>query len=405
MLALVPPTSAVSPPSTVLSRSDTAPGTSGVSSSPSRLTHAAILRDLGPDDLRLLQHAIGYPCVSIFLPTAPDLLLGAEDQAHVYALVHTAKSRLNLEMSEESAAEHCAAFDALIACITGQRSGEGLAFFAGPEGRAVFRLATPVEERVVIDPTFATRDLARMLFMHPPYRVLVMGNATARLYVGSGNRLREVSAPELPIDLRVTAATRDTKGHRLEAERTAKQRQIQAAFVRRVAVAVGAQVDSVHLPLVVMAPASLAAVAKREPLLEAVHIVVGSHERALPSRLVQLARPGLDEHLIRQRERALGRLDVAVRQRRSALGVHHVWTSAKRDDIDTLIVDESFRYPAWTTLGGQTLVRAFSAEMPDVLDDAVDEIIEMVQRRDGSVIFVPPGALGSDRIAAIRLRR
>jgi hypothetical protein len=405
MLALVPPTSTVSPPSTVASRPHSAPGSVGGSLSPNRLTHAAILRDLGPDDLRSLQHAVGYPCVSIFLPTVPDLLLGTREQAHVRALVEAAALRLNLEMSEESAAEHCAAFEGLIACIAGQRSGDGLAFFAGPDGRAVFRLATPVEERVVIDPTFATRDLARMLFLHPPYRVLVMGNATARLYVGSGNRLREVVSPELPIDLRVTAAKRDTKGHRLEAERTAKQRQVQAAFVRRVAVAVGAQVDSVHLPLVVMAPASLGAVVKREPLLEAVHVVAGSHERALPSRLVHLARPGLDEHLLRERERALERLDVAVRQRRSALGVHHVWTSAKRDDIDTLIVDESFRYPAWTTLGGQTLVRAFTAEMPDVLDDAVDEIIEMVQRRDGSVIFVPAGALGSDRIAAIRLRR
>ncbi len=399
MLALVPPAVL---PSSLPESSERQPA---FSPSPNPLGSAAILRDFGVDDLRSLQQAVGYPCISMFLSTAPDLLLGEHEQSNARALVQTAKARLVLEMSDESAAAHCDLFDALIACIGGQRSGEGLAFFVGPEGRAVFRLSTSIDERVVIDPTFATRDLARMLFLHPPYRVLVMGNATARLYVGNGNRLREVTSPELPIDLRVTAAKRDTKGHRLEAERTTKQRQIQSAFVRRVAIAVGAHIESAHLPLVVLAPAALAAVAKREPLLEVVHVVTGSHERALPSRLVQLARPGLDEHLIRLRDAALARLDVAVRQRRSALGVHHVWTSAKREDIDTLIVDESFRYPAWTTLGGQTLVRAFSAEMPDVLDDAVDEIIEMVQRRDGSVVFVPAGALGTDCIAAIRLRR
>lgn len=398
MLALVPTSASAS-------ASASSPSQASATVSPNRLAQAAILRDLGADDLRPLQHATGYPCISIFLPTSPDLLLAAEDQGRAQSLVETAYGRLALEMSEESAAAHVEAFEALIACIAGQRSGEGLAFFAGPDGRAAFRLTSPVDERVVVDPTFATRDLARMLFLHPPYRVLVIGNATARLYVGSANRVREIVTPELPIDLRVTAAKHDTKGHRLEAERTAKQRQVQAAFVRRVAVAVASQIESAHLPLIVMAPASLTAVVKREPLLEAVHVVAGSHERALPSRLVQLARPGLDDYLVQQRERALARLDVAVRQRRSALGVHHVWTSAKRDDIDTLIVDESFRYPAWTTLGGQTLVRAFSAEMPDVLDDAVDEIIEMVQRGDGSVIFMPPGTLGSDRIAAIRLRR
>ena len=244
-----------------------------------------------------------------------------------------------------------------------------------------------------------------MLYLHPPYRVLVLGNATARLYVGIGRRLREVRSPELPIDRRVTATQQDRKGHRLEAERSTKERQMQGAFVRKVAVAVAAHVESAGLPLIVMAPAAVASVVRKEPLFETVHVVSGSHERAAVSRLVELARPGLDEHLLHERERALERMEVAVRQRRSALGVHHVWTSAKRGDIDTLIVDDAFRYPAWTTLGGQSLVRAFTADMPDVLDDAVDEIIEMVQRVDGSVIFVPAGTLGADHIAAIRLRR
>ena len=368
-------------------------------------SNAAILRDLGPDDLRALQVATGYPCMSIFLPTSPDLVLGEVEQARAAALVQQAVGRLELEMSSDEAAAHAAPFVALIACIAGQRSSEALAFFVGPEGRAAHRVAMRVDERIVIDPTFATRDLARMLYLHPPYRVLVLGNATARLFVGVGRRLREVRSPELPIDQRVTAAQQDRKGHRLEAERSTKQRQMQGAFVRKVAVAVATHIESAALPLIVFAPAALASAVKKEPLFEPVHVVSGSHERTGVSRLAELARPGLDEHLLRERERALERLDLAVRQRRSAVGVHHVWTSAKRGDIDTLIVDEAFRYPAWTTLGGQSLVRAFTAEMPDVLDDAVDEIIEMVQRVDGSVIFVPPGTLGADHIAAIRMRR
>jgi hypothetical protein len=398
MLAIVPPSSSIVP------NGDLAEVTASFPT-PRHHSTAAILRDLGPDDLRALQAATGYPCISIFLPTTPDLVFGEAERARAEALVQKAMGRLELEMSPEEAASHVAPFDALIACVAGQRSGEALGFFVGPEGRAVYRVAMPIDERVVIDPTFATRDLARTLYLHPPYRVLVLGNATARLYVGSGLRLREVITPELPIDRRVTAAQQDRKGHRLEAERSTKERQVQGAFVRKVAVAVAAHVESAGLPLIVMAPAAVASVVKREPLFDPVHVVSGSHERVAVSRLVELARPGLDAHLHRERQRALDRLDAAVRQRRSALGIHHVWTSAKRGDIETLIVDEAFRYPAWTTLGGQSLVRAFTAEMPDVLDDAVDEIIEMVQRVDGSVVFVPAGTLGADQIAAIRLRR
>ena len=398
MLAIVPSSNSLAPTGDI-------GVTAVVARTPRQQSTAAILRDLGPDDLRSLRAVIGYPCISIFLPTSPDLVLGSVEQARATALVQQAIGRLELETSPEDAAAHVAPFDALIACIAGRRSSEALGFFVGPKGRAVYRVAMPVDERVVIDPTFATRDLARMLYLHPPYRVLVLGNATARLYVGIGRRLREVRSPELPIDHRVTAAQQDRKGHRLEAERSTKERQMQGAFVRKVAVAVAAHIESVGLPMIVMAPAALASVVKKEPLFEPVHVVSGSHERAGVSRLAELARPGLDEYLLRERERALERLDVALRQRRSALGVHHVWTSAKRGDIDTLIVDEAFRYPAWTTIGGQSLVRAFTAEMPDVLDDAVDEIIEMVQRVHGSVIFVPAGTLGADHIAAIRQRR
>ncbi len=398
MLTLVPTSSSMVP------NGDAAVATASVPTPRHRST-AAILRDLGPDDLRALQAATGYPCISIFLPTAPDLLLGEAEQVRAAALVQQAIGRLEVEMSPEDAAAQVAPFDALITCIAGQRSGQALGFYVGPEGRAVYRVATPIDERVVIDPTFATRDLARMLYLNPPYRVLVLGNATARLYVGIGQRLREVRSSELPIDRRVTVAQQDRKGHRLEAERSTKERQMQGAFVRKAAVAVAGHVESAGLPLIVMAPAAVGALVKMDPLFEPVHVVSGSHERVAVSRLVELARPGLDAHLQRERQRALVRLDAAVRQRRSALGVHRVWRSAKRGDIDTLIVDEAFRYPAWTTLGGQSLVRAFTAEMPDVLDDAVDEIIEMVQRVDGSVIFVPAGTLGADHIAAIRLRR
>ena len=398
MLAIVPSSNSLAPTGDI-------GVTAVVARTPRQQSTAAILRDLGPDDLRSLRAVIGYPCISIFLPTSPDLVLGSVEQARATALVQQAIGRLELETSPEDAAAHVAPFDALIACIAGQRSSEALGFFVGPKGRAVYRVAMPVDERVVIDPTFATRDLARMLYLHPPYRVLVLGNATARLYVGIGRRLREVRSPELPIDRRVTAAQQDRKGHRLEAERSTKERQLQGAFVRKVAIAVASHSESATLPLIVMAPAAVASVVRKEPLFEPVAVVSGSHERAGVSRLAELARSGLDEHLLRTRERALERLEVAVRQRRSALGVHHVWTSAKRGDIDTLIVDEAFRYPAWTTLGGQSLVRAFTAEMPDVLDDAVDEIIEMVQRVDGSVVFVPAGTLGADHIAAIRVRR
>jgi Bacterial archaeo-eukaryotic release factor family 3 len=382
-----------------------APEAGSVHPSVAGIRSSAILRDLGPADLKPLQAVEGYPCISVLLRTAPDLPIGADVHARLAALLATVDDRLQLEMTAAEAAVHVASFEPLLQCLAGQRSGEGLALFVGPGGRAVFRLPLPVDDRVVIDPTFATRDLARTLSLHPAYRVVVMGQSTARLYVGFGARLREVSNSEFPLDTRAAAAAQDTRGHRLTAERPSRESHAVSTFVRRVATALAGHAESTSFPLIVIATTAVAGAVRKEPLLDPADIVIGNHERASTIRLAQLTRPGVDSVVLERRRHALVRLDRASSHRRSALGIHHVWTLARRQEIETLLVDEDFRYPAWTTVGGLTLVRAFTTETPDVLDDAVDEIIEMVQRVDGEVVFLPAGELGPDGIAAIRRRR
>ena len=365
---------------------------------------SSLLKDVTTDDLRSLQLASGYPLISIFVPTAPDLLIGPEEHARALALITTTEERLVPEVGDANARRLTDSLRSLVSALVGQRTGRGLALFVGPDRCVVYRMPESVEERIVVDPTFATRDIARAVNLHPPYRIVLLGTGKARMFIGTGNSLREVNDNAFPVAFSPSPDSLDRKGHRLSSDRASKERQGQQSFVRRVAQLTADHADGTGLPLIVIASTAMASLARKELLLDPIDVVVGSYERAAVSRLAQLARPSLDGHLSAIREKSLARLDAASRQRRSALGIHHVWTVARRNEVELLVVDESFRYPAWTTLGGQTLVRAFSAEMPDVLDDAVDEIIEMVQRTHGTVCFVRAGELGSDGIAAVRIR-
>ncbi len=363
------------------------------------------LKDVSADDLRSLQMVSGYPLVSLFVRTAPDLQIGAEEHARTLALINTTEERLIPEIGEADARRNTDPLRSLASALIGQRSGRGLALFGGADRCVAYRMSESVEDRIVVDPTFATRDLARAVNLNPPYRVVLIGNNKARMFIGTGTSLREIADESFPVEDLPSPDGLDRKGHRLASERTAKERQGYQSFARRVGQLSADHAEGTGLPLVVIASATMAPWVRKESLFDPIDIVVGSYERSAPSRLAQLARPSIDGHLGAIREKSLARLDAASRQRRSALGIHHVWTVARRNEVDLLVVDESFRYPAWTTLGGQTLVRAFSADMPDVLDDAVDEIIEMVQRTHGSVCFVRAGELGSDGIAAVRSRR
>ena len=74
-------------------------------------------------------------------------------------------------------------------------NSKGYHGYPGFDGEDVvegYRLTVPVEERTVVDPTFATRDLMRALAAHPPVRVLALAADGARLFLAAPDHLTEV---------------------------------------------------------------------------------------------------------------------------------------------------------------------------------------------------------------------
>lgn len=65
-------------------------------------------------------------------------------------------------------------------------------------------------------------------------------------------------------------------------------------------------------------------------------------------------------------------------------------------------MEEDFHFPARVDATGRILTPAKDVTAPDVIDDAVDEIIEAVLLKQGQVVFVEPGRLAdAERIALI----
>jgi hypothetical protein len=362
-----------------------------------------VLREPTLDELRSLQREAGYPLVTVLVSTAPDLFVGNDHLVRIDGLLAEARTRLLLEFDEREVDERIESLRDLASSLLDQRTGHGIALLGSDRSCSAYRIATRIDDRVVIDPTFATRDLARSIAMNPSYRLLVLTQDSARLLVGSGERLAEVTNQTFPMKLPPTMVERGKeKG---PGDRAKKELHDASAFFRQVSDTLRSHTETAELPLIAMVSTSMTGALKSQRDLNPIGVLVGNHERAAAARLATLVRPTIDAYLAQTRELAIQRLDHAISARRAAVGINPVWTAAQRETIDTLLVDESFRFPAWTTLGGTKLVRAFTPESPDVIDDAVDEVIEMVQRVDGAVCFVPAGDLGPDKIAAVLTRK
>ncbi|HMO59909.1 MAG TPA: hypothetical protein PKC19_21355, partial [Roseiflexaceae bacterium] len=144
------------------------------------------------NDVRLLQAMRSYPSLTITLPphrTSPD---NRQDPIRVKNLVTEAGNRLMKEFSRREAEPILTRLDALTKEIDYRTTLDGLALFVSSEAAQAFVLPFTLNERVVIDETFFTRDLVFAMNRTPRYWVLALSEQPTRLYEGARDVLVEI---------------------------------------------------------------------------------------------------------------------------------------------------------------------------------------------------------------------
>jgi len=89
----------------------------------------------------------------------------------------------------------------------------------------------------------------------------------------------------------------------------------------------------------------------------------------------------------------LALLEERASGKRAASGLASAWLPAQAERPEMLAVEERYFYPAQVDGTGELLSPADDVEHPDVIDDAVDELIETVLRRGGLAALVEDGVI------------
>jgi|SRR5690625_3189932 len=348
-----------------------------------------------------------YPAVSILCPThrtSPD---NRRDPILLKALIREARNRLVAEFGKREAEPIIARVEALADEVDHTYNLDGLAIFVSRDVGELHRLSYTVDPRVVIDETFATRDLIYALNRSQRYRALLLDPSRTRLFEGSGSRIVEVEDDDLfPIepDDQPTRSADAWWGINPDSVHDARRRR----FAREVADALHQIHERDPLPIVLIGsdmwiPIFKSATRHRSAIIGTVS---GQFPNISRSELAGKVGPIVAEWRAREREKLLADLDDAVSANRYASGVDQVWRQVQRGMGTALLVEEGYRQPARIQGEGLILEWAEDIEAPDVVDDIVDEIVEGVIERGGRVLFYPDGSLEEhQRIALITRHR
>lgn len=334
--------------------------------------------DLTWERLTALHFSASEPSVSLLLHTTPAPAMTSVDAARLRHLADKARRRLTHEKRgvDFATLEHRLA-KAVVAAEEG-RTNAGIAVLVSLKRIAIIRLPIKPVERVVVDPTFATRDLFDALQSSPPYRVAFL-DTRPRIFEGGQHLLTEVSAK--------AAAIADTTPHprgigRADAGRSEvwlqRHSRLQAVLRMTDDALDERKAKTTRMPLIIVgSPRQVSLFHRRSrhklDVIGDVRRLQSSPSAADLQRVVDPIVKSWQRQLAQEQasrfERAAGNCNLEW-------GVETAMSAVLLDQVEHLWVQRGYMLPA-RTLSGGTLEIVNNPETPGINDDIVDDLIEL----------------------------
>jgi hypothetical protein len=332
--------------------------------------------------LRHLQSVQGFPCITLLQSTAPGPRMASDDIRGLLRLSTEAASRLAGRVDDALVDELTRRLDQQIAQAADDLTTEAIALCVSPAFDAVVRLGVPVRSRCIVDDTFATRDMVLDSKRTAVFRLVTVSERRARVFVGDRRRLIEERSDGWPLERADDESDRQ--------------------WTKAVIDAVDRKSEADPLPMVLAGVERTTRQMLAGSKLEFVASISGNHDRTGWSVLHSLAWPLVERWLRCDRDDALRRLEAARSARRFAAGVGEVWDLARDGRVELLVVEQQYEVPALIGAGALQVGAEDTVPGTHAVDDAVDDLIEMVLRSGGEVVMVDEGDLrGHGHLAAV----
>ncbi|WP_018654931.1 hypothetical protein [Actinomadura flavalba] len=347
-----------------------------------------------------------FPAVSVVMPTYRHAPENRGDAIRLRNLLGEVRRRLTADDRVDPAAADgiLRGLEEAAGELDPRDAEDGIVLFAAPNGEHhAFTVETEVDERVIVDTTFATRDLIAAHHRTPRYWLVCLSDRRARLWDGQGGELTEHRGDGFPL----APEPLDEQG---DGQRDRRSAGTGDEPHRRL---VRAVVTGLHAVLARDArPVVIAGVTRHQALFDelagpGVTIagrIDGGFEGASAGTLAELARPVLQAYDDLREVAVLAELEAARGLRRYAAGLRDVLPVVERGQAEHLVVERGYYAPAVRTPREVVPVDGPVGALhgADVVDDVVDDLIETTLEYGGEVTFVSDGFLvDHDRIAVV----
>lgn len=339
--------------------------------------------------LKDIKDVTGEICVSIILNTHHTHPDSERDPLTLKNLQKEAVQKLLQHPNTQLAQSIIKRLDEVVSKIDHRHNTESLAIFVNENVAQYTRLPIAVNDRVVINNSFSTRDLVRSLHTQEAYYTLVLGQDRARLIEAANGRvIEEIGRPFPIVNYNLFTTTRKASSNATRVERYQKE------FFNRVDKALWAVWREHPLPLIVAADEKNVAYFKT--VSEHSDIIIGVYNDSFDKSAQHIVEANyhiLEEYVRKKNEQRLSELRKASDAGNVLSDINDIWNAIQEGRGKTLFVQNGYYLPAEIADGIITPVSVEDANRPDVVDDIIDEMVEINTEYGGDTVFIFEGGL------------
>ncbi|KUG26305.1 hypothetical protein ASZ90_003854 [hydrocarbon metagenome] len=341
--------------------------------------------------LKEIKDIVAQSCVTIILNThrtSPD---NKKDTLTLKNLIKEAEERLLADESKRDAKALVKRLRDLESEIDHKYNLESLILFVNENIAEYTQLPIAVEDRVVIDHTFATRDLVRALHFETNYYVLVLSQQKVRLIEAFNDKVVAENENPFPIENEQFYSTQ-----KVEISNASRQTNLVAEFFNRVDKEVNKIRKENPLPVLICTEQGnyheyLKIADQKQSIFDTYLNKNRVNEKA--HAIVTEAWKIVKEYTIEKNNIRKAELQKAVSQNKFLSDTNEIWQAIKQGRIQTIFIEQGKFQPAIWENDQIQYVSDNLRDKKEVVDDIYDELIEVNMNYGGDVVFLPKGEL------------
>ncbi len=345
-----------------------------------------------------------YPAISIILPVHPQFPEIKTDSEHMIAVFRNIEAQLDARYGKEITETMMEKVKNTVSKIPATHLSQSLLIFVSPEIEKVLSLPYAVIEKIIVDDSFEVRDLIYASQKNKNYLLLMISQNHVKTFSGDLFRLTSLEYPGMPENIRDAWHEHSFPGWDYLDTKAFEEKNLRT-YLRFIDEVIENVLKQSDYPVVVMGDVKLLGYFRQNTRnsKRIVGYVEGNYEHSSLPEIKEKAATVINELNKAEVERALTQLAAAASRDTFSAGLTEVWRSAAEGKGRMLLVEKDYRQSARRGADEFTIVPADTENNPhNIMSDAVDDLIELVLRKNGEVVFVDNDALKLyNRIALI----